>query len=133
MAFLGGAIKGLVGTMFPLLGITNFLAEGFTRIVRVARAIHQGFQNPTSLKDVFENIKKAVFGPLQQPDGKKSGADAKSKSEADLADAMRKLAQAYKDDTYGGGDRARGAIPSAMKGWAFQRAIEGGAYRLGNF
>lgn len=119
-----------------LADMANALA-GLAEIMNTVAAIMN--KNAIALRAALAGALTIVFGPLAVPLlGALSALGGKGQKDHQSAldqntDALNNLAGVFKEGTYGGGERTRGAVPSALKGLMLGGAIAGNSLRLGAF
>jgi hypothetical protein len=110
----------LVNLLSDLAHICDEVYSALKPIIDLANSL-----NPVMMYQKLKDVWAALF-----PDKAKSGEVDATK---DHTDAMREHAAALKAGTFGGGPRAKGAMPSAWGGMNYQNWANGQTNLLGAF
>jgi hypothetical protein len=129
-------IRQFIGTVFPFIGTLDTLLTGIGKVGPAFKALY-GFIEEfiNSVIDKLPDPIKNQMSGFRLPDWKDLADPIKDLTGAvqDNTAAQNATTGAFKNGTYGGGSRARGALPGGLKGQAFSQAVAGNALRLGAF
>lgn len=135
-----GAIKNVVSFVqkhFPVVAevFSNVFNAVLGFIKGIAMAIAGVMGGPKAQADLEKQFKSAEqqFQKWLEPMLKSDSENRLAKAIDENTKATQDLTVALPSGTHGGGERARGAIPSHLKGILLERAIMGNALRLGAF
>lgn len=121
-------MTGKLATFFQMMAEAQNLQNRLQ--ARVWEGVQAAVKEPWKAKD---HLKKAQEESLQMIKDFASGAAAHNTAMQSHSAAMQAHADALKQGTFGGGSRAQGALPQHLRGWAFDKAVDGNAMRLGAF
>jgi hypothetical protein len=129
-------IRSMVDGIFPLIGTVDTLLTGIGKVGPAFKALYTNIE--TFINGVIDKLPDPIKGQLngfRMPDWKDLSDPIKDLTGAVQAntDAQNAANGIYKNGTYGGSSRARGALPNGLRGQAFSTAVAGNALRLGAF
>lgn len=129
-------IRIQIDSMFPLIGALDMVLTGIGKVGPAFKSLYtliEQFIN--GIIDKLPDPIKGKMGGFKLPDWKDLAdpiKDLKGAVDANT-NAQNDATAAYKNGVYGGGSRARGALPGGLKGKAFSDAVAGRALQFGAF